>query len=104
MPDRPETDPSARARRLPARADISAAGPLREWFLSADGNVELDASGVEVLTTPVLQVLMAGRDWMRDADREVRIAGPSPAFLDCMRILGTDLDRLTHVSATGGTM
>ncbi|WP_218156111.1 STAS domain-containing protein [Jannaschia rubra] len=79
---------------LPERLDIAAAATLRKVLLGCDGDIVLDARNVRLLTTPCLQVLMAGRDRQRTLGRGLTVANPSPAFSSCATTLGVTLDRL----------
>ncbi|WP_220749389.1 STAS domain-containing protein [Jannaschia pagri] len=80
---------------LPPRVDIASAGDVRTWFLDLTTDARLDASSVEVVTTPGLQVLMAGRDHLNRQSLRLTIDAPSAAFLSCLQALGTPLVRLT---------
>ncbi|UWQ16747.1 STAS domain-containing protein [Jannaschia sp. M317] len=84
--------------RLPARLDISEAAALRRWYLDITGDAILDASGVDVLTTPCLQVMMSGRDHLAKTGHSLRITGASAAFMGCLSTLGVAAGRLTNQS------
>jgi two-component system chemotaxis response regulator CheY len=74
--------------KLPKVLDLAAAIGLHETILreiQAAGGVRLDASEVEVLTLPCLQVLLAAK---RDA--EVWIDRPSENFISAFADLGFD--------------
>jgi two-component system chemotaxis response regulator CheY len=74
--------------KLPKVLDLAAAIGLHEsilWDVRAVGGVRLDASEVEVLTLPCLQILLAAK---RDAN--VSIAQPSQAFVAAFADLGID--------------
>jgi two-component system chemotaxis response regulator CheY len=74
--------------KLPIVLDLAAAIGLHELILrevQAAGGVRLDASDVEVLTLPCLQILLAAK---RDA--KVFIAQPSEAFVAAFADLGID--------------
>lgn len=79
---------------LAPRQDLGAAPELRDWLLARRGDAVLDASAVEVVTTPVLQVLLAGGDHLRQRGWRLRVDRPSPAFRGCLAELGTDVARL----------
>ena len=79
---------------LPERLDIGAAPRLRDALLAAEGDVELDAHAVTIMTTPGLQVIMAARDHLRDGGRTLRLRNVSPAFEACIATLGVPLARL----------
>lgn len=96
MRHNPESGRPDATIQLPARLDIAAAGRLRDWYLGLSCDAVLDASAVDVVTTPALQVMMAGRDWLRDRGFGVRIDGPTSDFLASLTVLGTSLARLSH--------
>ncbi|WP_371153919.1 STAS domain-containing protein [Jannaschia sp. 2305UL9-9] len=96
MHSTPDTKGPVTAMDLPSRLDITTAGALRDWFLACQTDGRLNGALVEVVTTPALQVLMAGRDHLRDAGHALSIDAPSAAFLGCLSTLGTDLSRLSH--------
>lgn len=76
------------AMKLPNVLDISAAIGLHEMVLrdvQATGGVRIDASEVEVLTLPCVQILLAAK---RDA--AVTIEQPSEAFVAAFTDLGLD--------------
>ena len=79
---------------LPARSDTPVAVALRDRILAAEGDVTLDARAVSVLTTPVLQVLMAGRDHLAGRGRALAIVAPSDGFEASLRTLGVPFDRV----------
>ena len=79
---------------LPARVDLVAAKSLHATLLDADGDVGLDARDVTMLSTPALQVILAGRDHFAAGGRELRIAAPSDGFISCVRTLGVPLERI----------
>ncbi len=81
--------------RLPERAEISIAAELRETILAARCDISIDAEDVNVLTTPVVQVLMAARNHQRDAGHAFTIDRTSPSFRSCLKKLGVDQARLT---------
>lgn len=83
---------------LKERLDIAGAEALRDALLSAKGDVRVDAGSVSLLTTPGLQVLMAGRDHQAARGHALRISPVSAGFLACLRTLGVPLERLQ----TGG--
>jgi two-component system chemotaxis response regulator CheY len=74
--------------KLPKVLDLSAAISLHEAILrdvQTTGGVRLDASDVEVLTLPCIQILLAGK---REA--KVWIDQPSEAFVGAFADLGLD--------------
>ena len=79
---------------LPGRVDIASARVLRDVILEAEGDVYLDASEVSLLTTPGLQVLMAGHDHLARAGRTMTLRAPSAEMRACARVLGVALDRI----------
>ncbi|MEM7488471.1 MAG: STAS domain-containing protein [Pseudomonadota bacterium] len=85
---------------LPRRADLSTAGPLRDAFLAAKGDVHLRAGAVEVLNSPVLQVLLSARRTLEAADRRVVLVAASRAFDDCLALLGASREHVCSVDRT----
>ncbi|MEM9796617.1 MAG: STAS domain-containing protein [Pseudomonadota bacterium] len=80
--------------RLPPRLDMQRAPALRDWFLAREDDTVLDASDVEVLTTPALQVLMAARDHLQSHGHGLTLQNPSDALCGCLQMLGVPLQRL----------
>jgi two-component system chemotaxis response regulator CheY len=83
------TGASSDALQLPATLDIAAA----EWFLNemrqragAGTPLRLDASGVETLTLPCVQIILAAA---RECGR-IGVANPSDAFLAAFHDLGVE--------------
>ncbi|PWJ15859.1 STAS domain-containing protein [Jannaschia seohaensis] len=83
------------ALTLAPRQDLGSARRLRDWFLAQSGDVTVDATAVEIVTTPALQVLLAGTDHVRSQGGSVEIRCPSAAFTRCLADLGCTVDRLT---------
>lgn len=83
---------------LKERLDISGAEALRAVILAADGDLTIDAGAVSIVTTPGLQVLMAGRDHQASKGHALHLRPVSDGFRACLRTLGVPLDRLR----TGG--
>jgi anti-anti-sigma regulatory factor len=79
---------------LPTRVDLPCSIELRERILSSSSDITLDASGVSMLTTPGLQVLMAAKPYLASDKRVLKIDTPSPEFLACLKDFGTELDAL----------
>ena len=79
---------------LRERLDIAGAEALRDAILTADGDLTVDAGAVALLTTPGLQVLMAGRDHMAAQGHALQVAPVSQGFRACLRTLGIPLDRI----------
>ncbi|RFC65366.1 STAS domain-containing protein [Fulvimarina endophytica] len=73
--------------------DISHAAGIADRLRALSGApVSVDASGVERIGTPVVQVLLsAARTWARAGGRFTIIA-PSGAFLTGLTLLGLSLD------------
>lgn len=87
-------DPSA-GRRLARDLDLTAATALREQCLelmSMGGDVEIDVSDVESVTTPCIQVLLAAERSLAADGRTLRVAGDS----DSMRRAFADLGLGEH--------
>ncbi len=72
---------------LPAMLDLSAAEGFLATMLQASESEEpvcLDASAVETLTLPCVQIILAAKR----ADSRLTVAGPTPAFLSAFADLG----------------
>ena len=76
---------------LPAILDLGAATPLWTNLVATRGAaLTLDASRVERLGAPCLQVLMAAAVSWRADGKGFTIADPSPAFLNSLRLMGAE--------------
>jgi len=77
---------------LPAVADLTAAGPLKATLEQAlaDGNgVIVDASAVQRVSSPCLQVLVAGAlSFAKAGGTSLSIGDPSDAFCETVSLLG----------------
>nr|WP_240969584.1 STAS domain-containing protein [Sneathiella limimaris] len=76
---------------LPEILNLSIAENLRETFLQLQGSVSdvtLDASKVETITTPCLQVIVAMGKSLEEADKSLRISEPSDALNSAINDLG----------------
>ncbi|SFI30441.1 STAS domain-containing protein [Jannaschia pohangensis] len=85
---------------LPKRLEMTTANALRDEVLAIEGDLVLDASGVTVVTTPGVQVLMAIRDHQALRGRHVRVDRPTGDFMSCIAILGAPLSRLQTEGVT----
>ena len=74
--------------RLPARCDLRAAMDLHPRLRAAGPNVAIDAGAVEVLTSPVAQLLVSARASLPG----LRFDAVAPAARECLAALG-----LAHV-------
>lgn len=79
---------------LPGRVDLPASVALRDQILSSSNDITIDASGVSMLGTPGLQVLLAARQHIDAAGKHISIDRPSPDFLACIADFGTDVSSL----------
>ncbi|MEM7642712.1 MAG: STAS domain-containing protein [Pseudomonadota bacterium] len=86
---------------LPKRSDLTSARPLRAALLDADAGVILRAGEVELLTSPVLQVLMAARRDYGESGRDITLAMASSAFDDCLAVLGATRRDICTVDKAG---
>lgn len=80
-----------RRLRLPAVLDILAAEGLREAIretLVLGGRLDVDASQVERMSTPCLQVLVAGGRALKEGGVAMLIDRPSDAFINGFYDLG----------------
>lgn len=76
---------------LPARADLSQSEALKQLFkgvIDEDGQLGVDASKVEFISTPCFQILLSAARTASQVKRPFEISGPSKAFLDAARDLG----------------
>jgi anti-anti-sigma regulatory factor len=77
---------------LPAVADLTEAGPLKQRFEQAltNGNgLTVDASAVQRISSPCLQVLVAGvAAFAKAGGAELAICDPSEAFKETASTLG----------------
>jgi two-component system chemotaxis response regulator CheY len=83
--------------KLPSILDLTAAASLHESTLralAASGRLRLDASQVEVMLLPCLQLILAA---MRSAN--VSVEQPSPAFESVFVDLGIDFQALSAAAA-----
>ena len=80
---------------LPPRSDLRASAEILRKLLTAQGAARIDASAVEVLTSPVAQLFCAART----SGVRLHLERPSDAFTDCMTQLGLPLDELFEGSA-----
>ena len=77
---------------LPAVADLTSARPLKEQlmqFFTAGASVTIDASEVQRLSSPCLQVLVAGKQsFAKAGGASLVITNPSDAFRETVSVLG----------------
>lgn len=77
---------------LPAVADLVEAGPLKarlEQALAAGSGITIDASAVQRISSPCLQVLVAGASSFAKAGGPSLVIGtPSEAFRETVSVLG----------------
>jgi two-component system, chemotaxis family, chemotaxis protein CheY len=84
--------------KLPAVLDLSAAAALLDSLqrqLQAQAPLRIDASGVETLTLPCVQVILSA---LRSHDR-IAIEHPSEAFVSAFEDLGFDCAELLRANA-----
>ena len=72
--------------RLPSRLEIRTVADVNAAIDRRDGKIVLDASSVTLVTSPGAQLLLAA---VRDG-RDVDVTDASPAFSDCLTMLGMD--------------
>jgi anti-anti-sigma regulatory factor len=80
-----------RRLKLPAVLDLLAAEGLREALKETvvlGGRLELDASQVERMSTPCIQVMLAGARAMADGGVAFSLDQPSDAFMNGFYDLG----------------
>lgn len=77
---------------LPPVADLTEAGPLKERLLqalSAGTDITINASAVQRVSSPCLQVLVAGMQSFAKAGGAVMaVTEPSEAFRETVSVLG----------------
>ncbi|MCP5361818.1 MAG: STAS domain-containing protein [Hyphomicrobiales bacterium] len=76
---------------LPASMDITYVSRLHDEMckrVDVDGDVELDAEGVERLTTPCVQVLLSLAKTLEGRGKSLKITAASEAFSAAMYDLG----------------
>lgn len=80
---------------LPNILNLSISEDLRETFvqhLTAEPNLVLDASAVDTITTPCMQVIVAAGKSLEESGNALSILNSSPAFTAAIDDLGlTDL-------------
>jgi anti-anti-sigma regulatory factor len=77
---------------LPAVADLTEAGPLKqrlEQALASGSGLTVDASAVQRISSPCLQVLVAGMAaFAKAGGASLSISNPSEAFRETASVLG----------------
>lgn len=77
---------------LPAVADLTEAGPLKqrlEQALASGTGLSVDASAVQRISSPCLQVLVAGvASFAKAGGAALAIIDPSEAFRETASVLG----------------
>ncbi|HEX2593832.1 MAG TPA: STAS domain-containing protein [Rhizomicrobium sp.] len=76
--------------QLASILDLTAAAGVKHELaamLARSNSILLDASAVQRITTPVLQVLVSAAHSAKAAGGEIRISDPSSAFTDTIRLL-----------------
>jgi anti-anti-sigma regulatory factor len=85
----------SRSYTLPALLDAVAAAPLRQALLALQASpLTVDASQVERLSTPSLQVLMAAALSWKAAGHDFAVTGESETFASIRGLLGITPDLL----------
>lgn len=83
--------PDANLLVLEGTFGLLEAASLRERcleLLTSEGDVGIDASKVETITTPCIQVLLATEIECRSSGRAVHLSGASEAFTEAFADLG----------------
>jgi chemotaxis protein CheX len=80
---------------LPEALTLRAASPLAQQLLEMRGRpLVVDASQVEKISTPCLQVLLSAHaTWARD-NLTFGLFRPSQALLEALRILGIPIEKI----------
>lgn len=73
---------------LPAVADLPQAQGLKTQLEQTGGAATIDASQVQRVSSPFLQVLLAGAAAAAKNGAAMVIAEPSPEFLETVSVLG----------------
>lgn len=76
---------------LPNVLSLGAAEQLRESFvqrLVVGSDIIVDASNVDAITTPCLQVIISAGNTFEEAGCNLSIGNPSPAFTNAFNDLG----------------
>lgn len=76
---------------LPNVLSLGAAEQLRENLvqrLVLGSDITIDASQVDAITTPCMQVIISAGNTFEDAGSQVTIEAPSPAFIEAFNDLG----------------
>jgi len=77
---------------LPAVADLTEAAPLKsrlEQALASGSGLTVDASAVQRISSPCLQILVAGAvSFTKEGGAPLMIADPSEAFCETASVLG----------------
>lgn len=85
-------DPMDESVTLPPVADLTAAGPLKQSLLdglAAGKSITIDASAVQRVSSPCLQVLVAGmQSFAKAGGTSLVVANPSQAFRETVSVLG----------------
>lgn len=86
-----EHDPDGATARvaMPDSLDLRSCERFHADLVELRGNVVLDASAVERVTSCGLQLLLAFRARQVDRGHAVSFADPSDAFVDCVTVLGS---------------
>ncbi|WP_257169950.1 STAS domain-containing protein [Bradyrhizobium sp. SRS-191] len=96
MTDANATNPAATddtpdvAHALPQMLDLTQAAPLRDEMvrLAGAGGIALDASGVERMSTPCVQILLAAGRGAEAASKSFKITQASELFRTAVAELG----------------
>ena len=78
------------AYALPQMLDLTQAAQLRDEMIriAEGGSIELDASGVERMSTPCVQILLAAGRGARAANKSFKITQASELFRTAVAELG----------------
>lgn len=90
MIDQPKTV-SSTDLTLPGVLNLGTAEELKEKFMQSlvlGADLTLDASNVETITTPCLQVLISAGQSIENAGNTLSIHNSSPAFMTALTDLG----------------
>ena len=81
--------------KLVARLDATEVDALQDALLEcldAGGLIQLDASAVDLIDTPPIQLLLGLKRQAEKSMQNVEILSPSAVFSDALDVLGLDSD------------
>ncbi|MDM7983720.1 MAG: STAS domain-containing protein [Maricaulis sp.] len=92
------TDAPDNHLELPTRLDVPAAEPLLADLLERRGrdlDLVIDGSGVGLIDTPAIQILMSAARDQASRNHEFKMTEPSAAIQEAMALMGLDEELAT---------